>query len=140
MYRFITTVSAFLIGGAHTLQLCNKTIQAAEEVVDGWQDNIEETLAEQDKLIKDLFDKKKDRSIKRFEYKLRKDYEVALEKGEVPLIAIKVFFPGVAEGESESCAENKRVTSLWDQIGPLSDEYVDNINFNTYLVIRAENA
>ena len=97
-------------------------------------------MAEQDKLIKDLFDKKKDRSIKRFESKLRKDYKVALEKGEVPLIAIKVFFPGVAEGESESCAENKRVTKLWDQIGPLSGEYVDNVNFNTYLVIRAENA
>ena len=48
-------------------------------------------------------------------------------------MVFKIFYPGVAEGEPASCAEDKLVKSYLDQIYPLSQAYLDTANYNTYL-------
>ena len=45
----------------------------------------------------------------------------------------------MAEGEPESCAEDTKVLFYWDQYYSSFEEFVDNINYNTYLSMQVEN-
>ncbi len=65
-------------------------------------------VAEQDTLIRRLFDsQRRFKSITLFEKKLRADYEIAVAKGEVPILVIDPVPLTVAEGEPDSCAEDE---------------------------------
>lgn len=68
-----------------------------------------------------------------FEALTKSQFETAKLNGDTPIMVFKIAYPGVAEGEDSSCLEDPKVKFYRDQIYPLSEEYLNDANFNTYL-------
>ena len=122
MHVSFKAFAAFFLGvrsldlSAHK-RACTQTIQAAKESANSTLNNIRRNEDEQANLIDLLFTSQNEiKNRKAFKTDIRRDYEIALENGETPIISIEPMIFEVAPGEPLSCSEDKQVRFYWDQI------------------------
>jgi len=65
--------------------------------------------------------------------KLISDYNTAKANGETNIIIPRILYPTVGKNEPMSCMEDPRVILYLDKVAPLTYDYYEIYNFNTYL-------